>query len=477
MSAGKRQPAVSLERVLNFPPPVSLEAERAVIGAILIDPKSLAVIAEALSTHEAFSDIRLGVIYRSIREIVSEFGILDTVVLIDCLSGEEVMGGVNVAEMLMELTAAVPSSAHARHYAKIVRDKWDMRRLLATVAEIAHDAHHSGIGENEASAIIRRAESRIVEIGADTAQNHRPESAGDVSRRVVAAATDDESDNGPCWSTGFWEIDKGLTGLRPGDLMVLAARPGSGKTSLALSMAAQMCGGAQDLGALFVSRETSRERLMHRFLAIVSGIPSRFIRDGQLSQSQRETLKKSLASVERMQLIVDDRTMKSVSDIAERLRLMKHRHRVDVVFVDYLQIVDPPRGPGVKFVGTEERTAAVSKAMKEIALDNGVALVCLAQLNREMLKRADDDQRPRLSDLRGSGQIEQDADVIGLMHRPWIHLRPEQRAEQEWNKGTTTIYFDKVRDGSQFHVVLDFHGETTNFSSLAPPVGVEGLPF
>lgn len=465
-----------LKEMFNRPPPASIEAEMSLLGALLIEPSRLDDARRILGTSDAFYDQRHKAIFDAMVFTVEEFGTMDLVILADRLRGKSALEEVGGIGYLLKIASECISAAHLRYYACLVREKHDLRKMIDAAGTGIYEAYnHSDLGENGARQVMERSEQRITQIIAAANFDDRPEEASSIAARVCRAATDDEADRGPCFSTGYWEIDRGIGGFRPGDLVVLAARPGSGKTALALSMAAKMCGGPHKAVGLFVSRETSKDRLMHRLLAIESGVPAKLIRDGKLDGRQRNELETAASRIGEIPLKIDDRSMKTVADIDGGLRSLRARHAVDVVFVDYLQIVGPPPG---KYLGTEEKVSVVSTALKRIAVDHQVAVVCLAQLNREMLKRGETDQRPRISDLRGSGQIEQDADVIGLMHRPWIHLSPEQRAENEWNAGTTFIYFDKVRDAAPFKAVLSLNGPTCKFSSVASAEHPEEeLPF
>lgn len=463
----KRHVVVNLGRLFDQPPPASLESERALLGALLIDPKALHRVADLVPSAEAFSDAVNGVVYRAVSDIVAEFGTLDPVILADFLGADEALAGRDIPALLMDLASATPSAANARHYARVVRAKWDMRRLIVAAGEIAHSAYHAGLAEDSSAGVLRAAEDALFRVVADSHDKERPAPAASVADDVVASATNPEGDGLPIFSTGYWEIDKVLTGFRPGQMIVLAGRPGTGKTALGLSLIERMAGGVQGLGALFISREMPKRDLMHRMLASMSGVPMAAIRSGHLRSIDADRVRAAAERVRQMSLTIDDSTMLHTGQIAAGVRMVRHKHPVDIVVVDYLQRIRPPAN--VKFGGSEDRVAEVSAGLKDLALNEGVVVLALAQLNREMLKR--EDPRPRISDLRGSGQIEQDADVIGLMHRPWLHLDPRERAERSFEKKTTTIYFDKVRDGEPGSATLDFDGATMRFETLASAAG------
>lgn len=452
-------------------PPHSIEAEMAVLGSILLDPRVLDDVATQLVADDFYVEAHRK-IYARILEMHSENRTIDLMLLVEELRRHGEFEAVGGAAYLAEIAQSVAVASHAVYYAEIVRNHALTRSLIHAGTDIVRDAFDLSLEPRE---IINRAEERIFAV-----RDRR--SSGDVvpvndvlfeAFQMIDRRMQGEAAGVP---TGFTDLDKLTGGLHDSELIILAARPSMGKTALATNIAEHV---AVDSGltTLFVSLEMSRLELVQRMLCSRGKINGHKFRSGFLSAEDREKLVRAAGELSRGQLLIDDSPSKTVTEIAAVARRLKRRAGLRLVVIDYLQLIEPdnPKDP------RQEQVAKITRRLKTLARELKIPILCLAQLNRQT--EVAKDNRPRLSHLRESGAIEQDADVVMFVHREeYYHTREE--AQAQGLSGLAEIIVAKQRNGPIGDVKLTWREEFTRFENSTvgefaevPYVPYEDSPF
>lgn len=430
-------------------PPRNLEAEQAVIGSMLLDPACLVEVSSILEAGDFHGDAHQ-VLYRAILSLHDDGRPFDAVTLIDELSRVgrlEKAGGEEVIRKALEQT---PHAANAAYYAQIVRQRSVARRVVEAAHETLREGYSDGFTADE---LVDRAERRFFAIGQGRLREEAVPIGDLVRRAMLRIAERAEGFAASGLGTGYGDLDDLTGGLSPGNLVVLAARPGMGKTALALGIADHVAG-SLDVGTLFVSLEMAGGELAERVLSARSGVPSTKIKAARfLSDEGRRSLDEAAPLIEGLPLWVDDSASLTPSQISASARRFKARHDIGLLVVDYLQIVVPEddRQP------RQEQVAGASRRFKALAKEIGCPVLVLAQLNRQPEQRAD--RRPVLSDLRESGQIEQDADLVILLHRPEYYDPIDK-------PGIAELIVAKNRNGATAKLDLVFEKELMRFSDV-----------
>jgi replicative DNA helicase len=433
-------------------PPYNLEAERSVLGACLLDSRAIDEAALVLSRADFFRPEH-ALAWESILEIRQEGREADGVTLGDHLDAlPAFQGGVN--DFLAEIVGAVPHAANVAYYAGIVREKALARSVIEACEETLRDCYGKA---KTAAEILGALEGRIFELG-----ERESTETTDAMPGVVAGAMDvivERSHGVPAGVlTGFDDLDDVLCGLRPGTLSILAARPSIGKTAMGMAIAANV-GARTGLPVLFVSLEMDREEIGERYLSAAAEINGRSLKDPahRLDDAAWDRLAKAAGRLCRLPIRVDDAPVRTVAQIASNARRIKRRSGLSLVIVDYLGLIEGERQRGES---RQEEVARISKHLRRTAKHLGVPVMALHQLNRQ--PEARDDRRPRMSDLRESGAIEQDAHVVMLLHRPEFY-DPMDRP------GMAEVIVAKNRSGATSAVEVAFRKEWTRFESVAGP--------
>jgi replicative DNA helicase len=449
-------PGVTSE-ILDKSPPSDLTAERSVLGSILLLPDVCDDVA-LLIRSEDFHDEANRILFQHMLEMHESGRKIDPTLLIDKLrrAGDyEKIGG---AAYLAEVGRCVANAAHARYYAKIVQDKSIFRSLINVSTEILRDAYDQSHDSVEA---VNRAEQRIFAVQDKRTSTEVPtlsEVLRDAMAQIDARLRGEQDLSGV--ETGYADLDKLTGGLHNSELTILAARPSMGKSALALNIAANV---AIDAGipTLFVSLEMSNEELVHRVLCSEARVNSHRLRAGQLSKENQSRVVDTANRISEAPLFLEDSPSRSVSEIAAAARRIRRREkRLGLIVIDYLQLVEPdnPRDP------RQEQVARIARRLKGMAREMGVPVLCLAQVNRQ----ADDTKGknpPRLSHLRESGAIEQDADVVMFVHREEYFADGEERKEAEEAK----LIIAKQRNGPTGRSDLVWKRAYTRFEDRARP--------
>lgn len=450
--AGRENASEILDRRL----PYDLDAEQGVLGSILLLPESCDEVSLVLRPDDFFDEANR-CLFTHMQAMHDAGGKIDVTLLVDRLktSGHyETIGG---AAYLYKISQAVPNAAHARYYAGIVREKSTLRSLINASTEILRQAYEE---QHEARHLVSEAEQKIFSI-----LDQRSASSVGSIRDILHAAMDrlDARMRGEqtqdAVDTGFTEMDRLTGGLHNSELVILAARPSMGKTAFAMNIAEYV---AVELRrpTLFVSLEMASIELADRLLCSAAQVDGHRLRNGTLSNSDKLRLVEKAGEISQAPLFVDDSPSRTVSEIAAAARRIKRREGgLGLIAVDYLQLIEPDNPDDSR----QEQVARIARRLKGLAREAEVPVLCLAQLNRQ----AEDtrDHRPRLSHLRESGAIEQDADVVMFVHREEYYLRGDEQKEHE---GLAEIIIAKQRNGPVGEVELRWEKKFTRFQNLAP---------
>lgn len=454
IDSSKSAPLVTSE-LLDRLPPQSLEAERSVLGSLMIDPELCDEITLLLRADDFYADANRR-LYGHLQGMHDDGCQIDVTLLVERLkqAGElDLVGGTAYLAELMQNTA---TAAYAEHYAKIVREKAILRQLIHASTEILRDAWDPTV---EVRDILNQAEEKIFAVH-DERNLNQVASMYDVLLEAFARI-DSRLEHGAATGlyTGLTDLDTLTGGLHASELVILAARPSMGKTALATNIADHV---AVELnaGVLFVSLEMSRLELAQRMLCARGRINGTKFRSGFISSEDRQMLNEASAKLSGAPLFIDDSPGRTVTEIAATARRLKRRHNLAMIVIDYLQLIDPdnPKDP------RQEQVARIARRLKGLARELEIPVLCLAQLNRQA--EATKDNRPRMSHLRESGAIEQDADVVMFVHREeYYHTREE--AEARNLRGQAELIVAKQRNGPTDDIKVAWRQEFTRFENLA----------
>ncbi len=437
----------------NNIPPQNLEAEASLLGAVLIDSDAIVKIADIVNPED-FYDEKHRRIYEAILQLYEKHDPIDVLTLSDQLKGTGLLDVVGGAAYLTELTNFVPTAAHVEQYANIVAQKALRRRLI----KASQDIVTLGYDENRnLQDLIEDAESRLFTVS----QQHVKQdvtSLEEVLSQSFERLDELHKDKGKIRGvpTGFKDLDTILAGLQPSDLFILAARPSMGKTALSLNLAHNVAVKA-DQAVLVFSLEMSKEQLVDRMLAMESGVDAWALRTGNLNDDDFEKIGHAMGTLSEAKIYIDDTPGITVSELRTKARREAHMRPLGLIVVDYLQLMSG----GHRFGGDGNRVqeiSEISRGLKGIARELNVPLVALSQLSRSVESRSP--QIPQLADLRESGSIEQDADVVAFIYREDYYNPDTER------RNITDIFIKKHRNGPTGAVELFFDKEKQRFRSL-----------
>ena len=399
-----------IKRVL----PHSIEAEQAVVGAMLMDKDAIVAASEMIS-REDFYQASYGIIFESMTELFNEGKPVDPVTLQERLKEKDVPEEISSPKFMGELAVAVPTSANVRHYAQIVYEKAMMRRLIRLNEEIANTCY---VGTEPMDVILETTEKKIFEL----LQNRSAEEYTPIKDIVLKALDRIEmasKSKGTVTGipTGFLDLDYKLSGLQPSDLILVAARPSMGKTAFVLNIA-QHVAFKQDQSVAIFSLEMSKEQLVNRLFSLESHVDSQSLRTGNLKDADWEKLIESAGIIGKSHLIIDDTPGISVTELRSKCRKYKLEQDLKLVIIDYLQLMSGSIGK--RSDSRQQEISEISRSLKAIARELNVPVIALSQLSRAVEQRPE--HRPMLSDLRESGAIEQDADVVMFIYRETARL-------------------------------------------------------
>ncbi|MCK5059692.1 MAG: replicative DNA helicase [Candidatus Pacebacteria bacterium] len=433
-------------------PPQNLEAEMALLGSIMLRPEAVYEILDLITAAVFYSE-KNRTIFATMLELFQKNTPIDILSVTSRLKEKNLLEEIGGSSYLSELTGAVPSSAHINHYANIVRKKYMMRKLIEA------SEHISVLGYDEVKEldeVMDMAEKKIFEI-TNIGSVHRfieiKDALGEAWERLDKLHHSGEKIRGI--PTGFAELDNKLSGLQPSDLIILAARPSMGKTSLALDIARQAAVSHNVPVGIF-SLEMSSQQLVDRMLAAESRVDSWKLRTGQLSvEKDFNKIRDSLGVLSKAPIFIDDQPGNNILKMRSIARRLKSEKKLGLIVVDYLQLMVPTQSRGNDSL--VQQVTEISRSLKHLARELDIPVLALSQLSRAVEQRGG---RPRLSDLRDSGSIEQDADVVMFIHRD------DRQNENSERPNIAEIMIEKHRNGPTGKVELYFDDKKTTFLSL-----------
>lgn len=430
--------------------PHRVEAEQSVIGAMMIDQEAITVASELL-TSEDFYQKQYGVLFDAMTGLYNEGKPVDTVTLQNRLKEMDVGPELASLELIRDLITAVPTSANVRYYAQIVQDKATLRRLIRVNEEIANTCYG---GKEKVEDILEDTEKRIFQVLQKKSTDDFVPIKDIVLKaldKIEMASRNKGSVTG--LATGFIDLDYKTSGFQPSDLILVAARPSMGKTAFVLNIAEYMAFRNNATVAIF-SLEMSKEQLVNRLFSLESRVDAQLLRNGNLSDTDWANLIEGAGIIGRSNLIIDDTPGISVSELRSKCRKYKLEHNLDIVMIDYLQLMQG----GKKSESRQQEISDISRSLKEIARELQVPVVALSQLSRAVEQRPD--HRPILSDLRESGAIEQDADVVMFLYREDYYNKDTER------KDVAEVIIAKQRNGPIGTVELAWLPQYTKFANM-----------
>lgn len=438
------------EELIRKIAPQNIEAEKSVIGAMLMDSDAVMTVSEIVSAGDFFQP-QYGAIYEGIVELFNASIPVDVLTLQNHLKEKGLPEEMCSVEVLGALLNAVPTSANVRYYAKIVHEKAVLRKLIKTTEKITDTCY---LDKEKLEDILETTEKNIF----DLLQERNSGDYVDIKdvvmeslERIDAAAKASGKITGI--PSGFIDLDYRMSGLQPSDLILIAARPSMGKTAFVLNIAQHIAVKKKVTAAVF-SLEMSKVQLVNRMLALESLVEAQQIRNGDLTESDWTKLIEAADSIAHSNLIIDDTPAISVGELRSKCRKYKLEHDLGIIIIDYLQLMTGSKSSESR----QQEVSDISRNLKAIARELNVPVVALSQLSRSVESR--EDKRPMLSDLRESGAIEQDADVVMFIYRDDYYNHDSE------DKGIAEIIVAKQRNGPTGTVKLKWLPEFTKFANL-----------
>ena len=433
--------------------PHSIEAEQSVVGAMLMDKDAILTASEIISGKD-FYQTAYGVIFDSMVELFNEGKPVDLVTLQARLKEKDVPPEIASLEFVKDLVTAVPTSANVRYYAEIVSDKSMMRKLIKMNDDISNSCY---AGKEPLPVILESTEKSVFEL----LQRRNTGDYVPIKQVVLNALEKIEKASKSKGTvtgvpTGFIDLDYKLSGLQPSDLVLVAARPSMGKTAFVLNIA-QYVAFKKNKGVAIFSLEMSKEQLVNRLFALESQVDSQALRTGNLKDSDWEKLIEGAGIIGKSNLVIDDTPGISVSELRSKCRKYKLEHDIQLIIIDYLQLMTGRVGG--RSESRQQEISEISRSLKALARELNVPVVALSQLSRAVESRPD--KRPMLSDLRESGAIEQDADVVMFIYRDEYYNKDSEFKKQ------AEIIIAKQRNGPVGTVNLAWLADYTKFANLS----------
>ena len=438
------------EALLKRVMPHSIEAEQSVIGAMIMDRDAVTVASEMLNVED-FYQKQYGILFEAMTELYSEGKPIDLITLQNRLKEKDVPPEISSLEFVRDMITTVPTSANVKYYAEIVSEKALLRRLIKVNEDIAAECY---AGKERVEDILEDTEKQIFQVlQRRSSDDFVPikEVVLNALDKIEAASRSKGSVTG--MATGFIDLDYTTSGFQPSDLILIAARPSMGKTAFVLNIAEYMAFRSNETVAIF-SLEMSKEQLVNRLFALESRVDSQILRTGNLSDSDWANLIEAAGTIGRSNLIIDDTPGISVAELRSKCRKFKLEHNLGIIMIDYLQLMQGSR----RSESRQQEISDISRSLKELARELQVPVVALSQLSRAVEQRPD--HRPMLSDLRESGAIEQDADVVMFLYRDDYYNHDTEK------KDVAEVIIAKQRNGPIGTVELAWLPRFTKFANM-----------
>ena len=432
--------------------PHSVEAEQSVIGSMLMDRDAI-IAASEIVVADDFYQRQYGIMFDTMVELFNEGKPVDLVTLQDRLKEKDVPPEVCSLDFVRDILATVPTSANVRSYATIVHEKAVLRRLIKINEEIANNCYS---GKDSLEVILADTEKQIFNLLESRASGDFVpirQVALNVLDKIEQATRSKSTVTG--LPTGFIDLDYRMSGLQPSDLILIAARPSMGKTAFVLNITDYIAVRRQKTCLIF-SLEMSKEQLVNRMLSMESNVDSQKLRTGTLTDADWDAVVEGIGTIGSSKLVIDDTPGISIMELRSKCRKVKLEHGLDLVMIDYLQLMS---GSGKNGDNRQQEISEISRSLKAIARELSVPVIALSQLSRACETRTD--HRPMLSDLRESGAIEQDADVVMFLYRDDYYNKDTD------NPNTAEVIIAKQRNGAIGTVYLGWKPELTRFVNIA----------
>ncbi len=438
-------------------PPQNLDAERSVLGSMLLSNDAIDEVASFLKAAHFYLDPHQRIYGTICRMRDRGLSAIDPVTLAEELGREKLLEETGGPAYLHEILETVPHAAHVRYYADIVHEKYIQRTLIGTCTEVLKSCYDSSKTADE---VLREAEQKVFAI-LEQQESDAKLSIGEILLETFSRISDRMQSPGNIsgLATSFVDIDHLTTGFQPAELIILAARPSMGKTALICNWADGIARSGS--GVLLFSLEQSKLELAERFLCMAAQLDGHKLRSGDIDEEQRQKLLDASHELSEIPIFIDDHPARNTAQIGAIARRLRRQHQIGLIVIDYLQLIEPDdrRAP------REQQIAQITRRLKQLSKELNVPLIALAQLNRGVELR--EEKRPRLADLRESGAIEQDADLVLFLHRPDMYDPADRPGEAE-------VIVAKHRSGPTGIVTLTWRKECMrfeNFSHVAEPAG------
>ena len=432
--------------------PNSIDAEKAVLGSMLLDKEAVASAIEVLDKNDFYSKA-YGTVFECMVELFNEGKPIDLVLIQNKLVEKQVPPDITSLDFFRGIMDSVPTSANIKNYSKIVKDKSNVRRLIKISEEIVNDCY---VGEKGADELFAKTENEIFKL-LQTKETKDIVPINDVVLNVLdkIEAASKNSDTVTGIPTGFVDLDFKTSGLQPSDLVLVAARPSMGKTAFVLNIV-QNITMKKKISCMVFSLEMSAEQLVNRLLSMESNVDSQKLRTGNLNDNDWNSLIEGAVSVGSSTLAIDDTPGISINELRSKCRKMKLEKGLDIIIIDYLQLMT---GSGKANISRQQEISDISRSLKALAREMRAPVIALSQLSRACETRQD--HRPMLSDLRESGAIEQDADVVMFLYRDDYYNKDTEHPNE------AEVIIAKQRNGAIGTINLVWKPDITKFVNMA----------
>ncbi len=439
--------------------PRDIEVEEAVLGALMLEKDAYTTVCDLLRP-ECFYDPAHQKIFTAVQQLGASQQPIDMLTVTEKLRANGDLDAVGGPVRISELTSRVMSGAHVDYHARIVAQKFLARELISFASQIESKAYDSA---NDVDDLMQEAEGRLFEISQRNVKKDVTAIDPVINQALaqIEAAMNRASGLSGL-ETGFYELDKLTSGWQNSDLIIIAARPAMGKTAFVLSMAKNMAVDYSTPVAIF-SLEMSNLQLVNRLISNVCELPGEIIKSGKLSAADWDKLMGGVKSLYGSPLFIDDTPSLSIFELRTKARRLVREHGVKILIIDYLQLMN---ASGMKFGSREQEVSMISRSLKQLAKELNIPIIALSQLNRSVENRGEgQSKRPQLSDLRESGAIEQDADIVCFIHRPEYYLHSGQDAEGRDIRGLAQFIVAKHRSGKVDDVDMRFVSQFARFQN------------
>jgi len=437
----------NVSRQFDRLPPYSNEAEMCLLASMMLDKEMIGQVVQIVD-RDAFFQADHQIIFDLLLKLYEQNRPIDAVIVREELLKRQLLDEVGGTAYLGQLLSAVPSSAHGTHYAGIIREKALLRQLISASNEILRDAYAP---HEQAELVLDRAEKRIFEIAQKKIGN-AVVAMEDVLHEVFEMI-ENRGQRGV--ETDYFELDEMLNGLQAGEMIIIAARPSMGKTAIAMNIIENVA--CRGVPCAVFSLEMSKQQLAQRMLCSRGNIDAHKLRKGMLQSHEYAHLANVVGELAKAPIWVDDSPGLTILELRAKARRLKLQHDIKLIMIDYMQLMD---NPGVE--SRQQQISEISRGIKAVARELHIPVICLSQLNRASEGR--DGHRPRMSDLRESGSIEQDADVVMLLHREDYYRQTEPDFQPD---NIAELIIAKQRNGPTGTVKLTFMNKTTRFENLS----------